>query len=691
MSYDMLFSPMKIGTMEVKNRIVMTALEFSMGQMNGCPTERLMDYYEERARGGVGLIIPGICRVNDMAAASTFTQLSMSSDYHIAPMREFVARIHRYGAKLAIQLHHPGRQGYSSSINTLPLLIPIEKRLPGVKAPLFKATPVLLGLEAKKICFSQQSPSRCELSAHGAMRIHAMSVKEIKKLIGDYIDAAERCKKAGVDAVELHGTHGYMIQQFLSPHTNLRTDEYGGSFENRLRFLTEIVEGIKARCGADYPLIVRLTVDEMYERVGRPGVGYTLEDGKKIAKRLEELGVDAINVSCACYDAYNYWLEPTSFEPGWRAYLAKAIKETVGIPVIAANVIRTPAQAESQLQQGFQDFIGSGRAFVCDPHWAKKAQEGRPEEIRRCIGCLHCMKSFMENATKGLPGECALNMSVGNERACFTVEQTGAGRKIVVIGAGPAGLTAAVTLLRRGFAVTVLEKEKTLGGQVRTAAAGPRKDKLFWAIEDLANEARRLGAEILTGVEATAESVAAMQPYAVILASGGTPARPGSIPGVKNQNVYTAPQILNGEVKLTGKNVAVIGSGLTGLETTEALNEAGNTVTVIEAAPTVAPGGWFQFVDDSMSRITPFGTRILTSNMLVSVGDGTVTVKNVSTDETADLPADAVVLAMGVRPNKGLLVELKSKNIRTLAVGDAGKPGTIGMACHSAYAAAMSL
>ena len=228
MSFEHLLSPMKIGTMEVKNRTVMTAAEFSLGQANGKPTERLMDYYEERAKGGVGLIIPGICRVNDMGAASTFTQLAMSHDYHIEPMHEFAERLHKHGAKLCLQLHHPGRQGYSSSTNSLPMVIPIVDRFPKVLDGIFKCTPLLLGLEEKKIIWSVQAPSKVELANHGATRMHAMSHREVTKLRDDFIAAAVRCQKAGVDAVELHGGHGYIIQQFLSPNTNKRTDEYGG-------------------------------------------------------------------------------------------------------------------------------------------------------------------------------------------------------------------------------------------------------------------------------------------------------------------------------------------------------------------------------------------------------------------------------------------------------------------------------
>ena len=305
MSYDVLLSPMKIGSMEVRNRTIMSAAEVSLGQPNGKPTEQLMDYYEERAKGGVGLIIPGVTRVNDFTGCATFTQLAMSRDSHIEPMRELARRLHSHGAKLGIQLHHAGRQGYGSSLYSLPLVLPILKLWPGFYDILFGMAPSLMKLEEKGISFSVQAPSACEKSAHGAARLHAMSRREIHALQRDFIDAAERCKKADVDVVELHAGHGYLIQQFLSPHTNRRTDEYGGSLENRMRFLSEIVTGIRERCGRDYPLMVRLTADEMYDRVGRAGTGYGLKEGVEIAKRLEALGVDALNITSAGYDAYN--------------------------------------------------------------------------------------------------------------------------------------------------------------------------------------------------------------------------------------------------------------------------------------------------------------------------------------------------------------------------------------------------
>ena len=691
MGYDMLLSPMNIGTLTVRNRTVMTAAEMSLGQTNGCPTEKMMAYYEERAKGGVGLIIPGICRVNDMGAASTFTQLSMANDYNIEPMREFVRRIHRHGAKLAVQLHHPGRQGYASSINTLPLVIPVVERFPKVLDALFRCTPLLLGLEEKKICMSVQSPSKCELSAHGATRIHAMSRREVKKLIADFVDAAERCQKAGVDAVELHGGHGYMIQQFLSPNTNQRKDEYGGSFENRLRFLREIVEGIRERCGRDYPLIVRLTADEMYDRIGMPGKGYGLEEGKRIAKRLEELGVDAINVTSACYDVYNRWLEPTSYEPGWRAYLAKEIKSVVSIPVIAANFMRSPEQAERQLEEGYQDFIGSARSFICEPHWVKKIEEGRPEQIRRCIGCLHCISSFMTNAKVGKSGECALNPGVGIEPAYEEPVRDGAGRRIVIVGAGIAGLAAAETMARRGFAVTVLEKAERPGGQLNTAAACNLKGKLFWAIEDRLAVLQALGVEIRYGAEATVESVRALSPYAVIAATGAAPIRPRSIEGVDLPQVCTAPEIIHRAKLLRDQRVLVAGSGMTGLETAEILNETGNQVTVLEMADEIAPGTWFQLVDDEMERLHPCDTSFLPGHRLLRILPGEVEVEEVKTGVRKRIRADSVVLSLGVKPEDRLAKELQHALPRVFIAGDASASGTIADAVKSANACCRSI
>ena len=236
----------------------------------------------------------------------------------------------------------------------------------------------------------------------------------------------------------MHAAHGYLIQQFLSPYTNQRTDEYGGSFDKRMKFLLDILKGIKAECGKDFPVIVRLSVDECYKEIGREGVGYTLPDGVRMAKIIEKNGADAIDVSSAGYDTYNYWLEPTSFECGWRKYMARAVKDAVKIPVLAANLIRSPEQAESQLEDGTQDFVCLGRPHIADPHWANKVKEGREDEISRCICCLYCMESMQANAYKGTHAQCSVNPKLGHEKE--TLKVNGNGRSVLVVGAGPAGL-----------------------------------------------------------------------------------------------------------------------------------------------------------------------------------------------------------------------------------------------------------
>ena len=691
MAFELLSSPMKIGTMEIRNRTVMTAAEISLGQVNGEATEMMMDYYAERAKGGAGLIITGCCRVDDMNPAS-FTQLAMTHDYQIPSVAKLAERVHEQGAKLCLQLHHAGRQGYGCCNNSIPMVIPMVKVFPGIMDVMYKAAPALYNLEQEKgLTFTVQTPSKGELSKHAGTRIRAMTKREIKKQVQNFIEAAVRCKKAGVDAVELHGAHGYLIQQFMSPHTNKRTDEYGGSFENRMRFVDEIIAGIKERCGRDYPLIVRISADEMYSRIGRPGVGYDIDTGVEIAKHLEKQGVDAINVSSGCYDAYNYWLETTSFEPGWRAHLAKAVKEAVSIPVIGVSYIRSPEQAEELLKSGNQDFIGSARNWICEPHWFNKAVGLCPGNIRRCIGCVNCMRSMVQDAAlKGTHAKCALNVGLAHESEYFGMARDGEGRSAIVVGAGPAGLTAAITLALRGFKVKLLEKGEKAGGQVTYAAACHLKHKLYWCIEDMLSECERLGVEVCYGIEATAESILAEKPDAVIVATGGIPLRPQSIPGINGDKVITPPELIMGQVDIRDSKVVVVGSGITGLECTELLNMKGNRVTVLEMGKEISPGGWHQLIDDELERIDPDMTEFMCSTKLVSIGDGKVLAENVKSKKSLEIEADYVVLSMGVKPVNGLKKELEGK-VNVYTVGDAVESGTIAAACHSAYEAVKNI
>ena len=682
MKYEKLFTPIKIGNVEIKKRIAMAPMLMDFGQFDGRTTEQLVNYYEERAKGGTGLIITEITRVNDRTGASAFAQLGMSHDYQIAGMMDFADRIHQHGAKLFVQLHHPGRQNMGLLMGTLPLSIACDKAMPFFKDALYKVVPAGKLLMKHHIVPRVVAPSKCENSYFSDGNNRELRKSEIKGLIKDFIDAAERVKKAGCDGVQLHASHGYLLQQFLSPNTNHRTDEYGGSLENRMRFILEIIAGIKERCGKDFPIIVRLTVDECYEMIGKKGKGYDLKEGVEMAKHLEKAGVDAIDVSSAAYDTFNYWLEPTSFKCGWRKYMAAAVKEAVSIPVIAANLIRSPEQAEAQLQEGTQDMISLGRPHIADPHWANKAKEERAEDIKRCVCCLYCIESMQNNAYSGDHGYCAVNPFVGEED--YKLPKDGDGRKVMVIGAGPAGLTAAELMAKRGFKVTVYEKEANPGGQVYLGSRPPHKEKLNWCIEDLVTACEKLGVEIKYSAEVTKALVEAEKPYAVICATGGNAVKPKSIEGTDKDCVYTPTEILNGSVEFEGKKIAVIGSGMTGLETAELLTTKKNKIIIVEMADETAPGVWMQHPNDVIPRLESAGTKFYLSKKLIAIDEKSVTVEDTKTKRTTKLDCDAVVLAMGVRSEKNLYDEIKNMS-NVYLVGDADKVGRIANATMSAY------
>lgn len=689
MSEKMLFTPMKIGSCEIKNRIVMAPMLMGFGKFDGKPTEKMMDYYEERAKGGTGLIITEITRINDKTGAAAFAQLSVSSDRQIDPLREMADRIHKHGAKLFVQLHHPGRQNVGLLVGTVPLSIAAENMTKGIYGKLlYKLTPkVGPTMLQNNIVPSSVAPSKCDPAYFAGGRVRALTLKEIKELEKSFIDGAVRVKNAGCDGVELHASHGYLLQQFFSPVTNKRTDEYGGSFENRMRFITNIIKGIRARCGEGFPLIVRLTVDECYSYIGEPNKGYALKEGVKIAKALESLGIDAIDVSSAGYDTFNYWLEPVSFEPGWRKYMAKAVKEAVNIPVIAANLIRSPEQAEAQLQEGIQDFVSLGRPHIADPEWAQKARDGKT--IRRCICCLNCIESMQNNAYIGGHGECAVNPFVGNEGK--EIVKDGNGRKIVVIGAGASGLTAAYIASLRGFSVTVLEKSESAGGQLKLASAPPHKAKIAWLIEDLMALCQEEGVEILLNTEATAEKIKQYNPYAVIYAAGSKPIKPKFVGEYSENFVCTFEDVLTGKADIKNKKVAVIGSGMTGLETAEYLNENGCKTVVVEMADTVAPGTWMQHTDDIMPRLRENQTEFMTGEKLFEIYSDRIVTENVKTKAKSAVFVDAVVLALGSKPDSSLYSELENSGIKVLNVGDSSKVGRIRNATATAYDAVMSL
>ncbi len=689
MKYDKLFTPMKIGNIEIKNRIVMAPMCMGFGQYNGCATETMMNYYEERAKGGVGLIFTEITRINDITGASSYGQLGMSHDYQIPALKEMADRIHKYGCKVMVELHHPGRQNLGLMMGTVPICIAGEKLMGNAYTKLLTGVVIPPGkkLQDKDIVPRVVSPSKCEKSKMSNSVNRALSHKGVKKLIAQFIEGAVRVKKAGCDGVELHASHGYLIQQFLSPNTNKRTDEYGGSLENRMRFLTEIIDGIRKNCGKDFPIVVRLTVDEMYDRIGKPNKGYGLDEGLKMAKILSDRGIDAIDVSSAAYDTFNYWLEPTTYQCGWRKNLAEEVKKVVDIPVIAANLIRSPQQAEEQLCAGIQDFVALGRPLIADPHWANKVYLGNEDKISRCVCCLYCFESMMENAYKYSHGHCSVNPFVGREKV--KLNKNGNGRKVVVVGAGPAGLMCANILCDRGFDVTVIEKESTVGGQLNLADKPPHKEKMAWVCTDLYAKAKDKNIEFMFDTVADKALLDSLKPYAVVNATGGNAVFPKAFQG---SNVSTVTEILNGSVQLENKKVAVIGSGMTGLETSELLVSQGNKVTVVEMAESIAPGAWFQGVDDAMAVLNKANTAFLTGHRLISIQDKGIYLEAVKSGKRLNVDVDYVVLSMGVRPDNALFNAIKdSSAYKVYNIGDSKKVGRIANATEAAYQLAISL
>ena len=632
MDYPMLFSPMNIGPVTIQNRIVMSSMCVGLAEYDGTAGKELADYYEERAAAGVGLIMTECTRINETNCVSHSRMLSMSHDRYIEPFRKVSECVHAHGTKIFVQLFHPGRQNL--------VVFPTVWRL-----------------------------------NEAAGRLLPSYWKLFFRLAG---------------GVELHGAHGYLIQQFLSPYTNRRTDEYGGSLENRMRFLQEIIQGIRKECGAGFPISVRLSVEEFYDRIGFPGQGILLEEGVEMAKRLESFGIDVINVSSGNYDTEQTSCEPISFEPGWRKYLAKAVKDVVGLPVIAANLIRSPEQAEAQLAEGVQDFIAMGRPFLSDPEWAKKALEGRSDEILKCICCLYCMECFRKNILNGKPVSCAVNPRTCREsRYENSPQRDGNGRQIVVAGAGPAGLTAAKELAARDFRVTVLEQNAEPGGQLILAEVPPYKEKIGWFIEELTLLARRQGVKIRYNVEADKKIIDEYQPYAVILATGAEAAAP-RIPGSEQDSVVTVTPVLTGEKQYSGKRIAVIGSGMTGLETAEFLLEQGNTVTIIEMADRIAPGAYPTNVRDVLQRLEEGAVTFLPGRRLERIGDGVLHLRR-KDGVLETVQTDVTVLAIGVRSRDGLAKECAGHYERLYVIGDAGKPGRIGEATRSAFELARSI
>ncbi len=691
MKDSILFTPKTIGNVEIKNRFVMTAMDVGMANFNGTPTDLLTDYYLQRVRGGVGLIITGICRVNNNHGVAEPRQISLTNNRRITPFKRMNQKIHKEGGKIVVQLHHPGRQNYSALIGIWPL-VEIFSHIPGFNKLFPPAVKTLNFLEKHIYTPSVVAPSEVPCT-HVNQKTRALKTREIKKLIKQFIKGAKRAQKAGFDGVELHAAHGYLLQQFLSPYTNRRTDEYGGNFENRLRIMKEIIAGIQKACGKEFPLIIRLTVEEFIpdnkldkDIPEEDQRGITLDLGVEIAKALEKMGIHALDISSGSYEQTNKWLETVTYDTGWRKYLAQAVKREVSIPVIAANLIRSGDQALEQLEEGIQDFIGLGRPLLADPELPKKIQEERESEVHRCIICCQCYESLVKNAWLGKPLRCSVNPTLDKRPESFT---KGRG-KVVVVGAGVAGMQTALTLKKRGFDVVIFEKSSQSGGQVRLADKAPQKNKLGWIVDDLEESLKRQDIQIQYNTFASQDLIMKENPNGVIIATGATPIIP-PIEGKDRTTVFSFDEILSGNTfPEQAQKVAVIGSGLTGLETAEYLVDRGKQVVIVEMANTIAPGAHFQHRDDAMEQLTKGKAQFLINRKLISIESNAILLQSPEGGVQKE-GVDAVILALGSKPENHLVKDIESQDIPVWVIGDAKKIGRIVDAVEEAYQVAKDL
>jgi 2,4-dienoyl-CoA reductase-like NADH-dependent reductase (Old Yellow Enzyme family)/thioredoxin reductase/acetoacetate decarboxylase len=650
--YNKLFEQGRIGKVTMKNRLVMSPMGCGLANLDGTPSEDMFAFYEARAIGGAGLIIPEFTRINDVHGVGLMRQLSVTKDKHIEPLARLAQVIHKHGSRIFIQLHHPGRQTLSALLGGQPVVAP--------------------------------SPIPCKLVNQ---ETRALTTEEIKQLITQFVEGAVRVQKAGCDGVELHAAHGYLLHQFLSPYTNKREDEYGGSFEKRLRMMIEIIEGIRKACGSDFPIGVRLSVEEFLDRTGVTKEYIHVQDGVKIAMVLEQAGIDFIDVSCGLYETGMTCIEPISFPQGWRNDMLSAVKSHVSIPVIGVSVIREPEAADQFLEDGVVDFISMGRSWNADPEWGKKVLEGREKELRKCISCLRCFESLNE----GLPMECALNPTHARENKYGNLNYDTKGHRVVVVGAGPAGMCAAQTLALRGVEVTLIDRQSELGGTVNLAKKPPLKERMQWIADYYSNEFERLGVEVKLNTEATADFIMEHKPDAVLLATGSTSIIPEKIWGINGENVFTVESVLSGKAQLIGKKAAVIGAGLTGLETAEYLCEEGNEVIIIDMLNRPAPNANHTNVADVCGRLAKYNANYLLGHSLKEIQADGVLLERLDNKEEVKVPADAIVLSLGFRPDQSLVAELEARGVEVRVIGSAIKDGNIAPAVRTGYEAGREL
>jgi 2,4-dienoyl-CoA reductase-like NADH-dependent reductase (Old Yellow Enzyme family)/thioredoxin reductase len=637
--FETLFSPFTIGNLRLKNRILMAPMGNNFSHPDGTVSDRAIAYYAARALGGAGLIITETSPVS-LPGRHRTRGICAYDDSFLPGLQRLTDAVHGQGGAMALQLHHAGRL----------------------------ADPGITGVPA-------QAPSPIPRTAGGPIP-KEMSPDEIEATIADFAAAAFRAKRAGFDAVEVHGAHGYLIHQFLSPRLNHRKDSYGGSAENRGRLALEVLRRVRKEVGRAFPVIFRLSAQEYVEG------GYPLEEAVDWAIEAERAGASALHISGGTTESLPgaaRVIPPMAFPEGFHLPLAAAVKPRVRTPVIAVGRLGNPEVAERALREGPADLIAAGRAFLCDPNWPRKALQGEADRIRPCVACNYCIwKLFQQEDLT-----CFQNALLGNEYR-YRMERAKKAKKVLVIGGGPGGLEAARVAGERGHRVTLWEKSSSLGGQMRLASIPPHKQTFRLALDWLTREVEREGIEIRLNTEGNFGNILEEEPDGVILAAGACPIFPDTFSGPK---VMTAWDVLAG--KKTGKEVLILGGGMVGVETAEFLSSKGCRVTVVEMLPKPAADMEGTSRALLLERLPASGICLKLSSKVEHVRDGRVWVE--SEEGKSCLEAETIVLALGSHPNGEILQALKGKGFQLLAVGDCLEPRRAREAIHEGFAAAMKI
>jgi 2,4-dienoyl-CoA reductase-like NADH-dependent reductase (Old Yellow Enzyme family)/thioredoxin reductase len=615
-----IFSPIKLGKMEVKNRLVVAPMVVNYCNPDGTATEKWISYLEARAKGGWGLIITEDFAVDPKGKGYSRIP-GLWADSQIESHAVVTKRVHQHGAKIIAQIYHAGRQTLHFVSGAQPL------------APSALPCPVL-----------QEMPRELE-------------VAEIREIVEQFGDCALRAKRAGFDGVEIHGAHGYLIAGFMSPYSNKRTDLYGGCLMNRLRFPLEIIARVREKVGKDFVVGFRISGDEFV-----PG-GRTIEDTKAIAAILEENGIDFIHVTVGVYGSVGYLIGPSSAPHGWMANMASEVKKVVKIPVISVNRINDPILAETIITSGKADLISMARGQLADPALPNKAAAGKFDDITYCIGCMQgCLMEVFQDK----PVRCLVNPEVGKELE-FAVTPAEIKKKVLVIGGGPAGMEAAIAAAKRGHSVQLFEKTGRLGGRYYLAAIPPGKGEITSFINCLQNRLGDLNVGVHLNTEITSETITSENPDVVIIATGSKPITP-PIPGVDKPHVVQAQAVLDSQVSVNPR-VLIIGGGMVGAETANHLANHGKQVTIVEQLPEIAADEAVVIKDYLMKDLQQANVVMYANATVRVISEDSVVIVTSNGEEVR--PADTVVLACGSIADNELATKLSGFPVKVITVGDA--------------------